>query len=109
MLFQGLIEPGKFFLDICGKGERRYKERIKSKETEGFYLPRLEYTLRNSLQICEFHMDHPGAPEPGGQGGQLPTQLLDPYVLSHATSFLSLFSACPPRFKLLPKPMYIGI
>ena len=44
-----------------------------------------------------------GAPEPGGQGGQLPTQLLDPYVLSHATSFLTLFSACPPNFKLLPR------
>ena len=34
----------------------------------------------------------------GGQGGQLQTQLLDSYVLSHATSFLSLFSACPPDF-----------
>ena len=35
-----------------------------------------------------------GAAEMGGKGGQLPTQLLDPYVLSHATSFLSLFNAC---------------
>ena len=30
-------------------------------------------------------------------GGQLPTQRLDPYVLSHPTSFLSLFSVCPPN------------
>ena len=50
-----------------------------------------------------------GAPEPGGQGGQLPTQLLDPYVLSHATSFLSLFSACPPSFKLLPRPLHNNV
>ena len=60
----------------------------------------------------EFFMpvNHPkaGAPEPGGQGGQLPTQLLDPYVLSHATSFLSLFSACPPSSKLLPRPLFIN-
>ena len=25
-----------------------------------------------------------------------------PYVLNNATSFLSIFSACPPSFKLLP-------
>ena len=28
-------------------------------------------------------------------------------VLSHATSFLTLFSACPPSFKLLPRPQYL--
>ena len=53
-----------------------------------------------ALLICT------GAPDPGGQGGQLPTQLLDPYVLSYATSFLTLFSACPPSFKLLPRSLY---
>ena len=46
-----------------------------------------------------------GAAEPGGQGGQLPTQILDPYVLGHATSFLTLFGAYPPNFKMLPRPL----
>ena len=43
-----------------------------------------------------------GAAEPGEQGGQL---LLDFYVLSHASSFLTLFSACPANFKLLSPPL----
>ena len=33
-----------------------------------------------------------------------------PYLLSLASSFLSLFSSCPPSFKLLPRPLdCIGI
>ena len=39
--------------------------------------------------------------------GELPTQILAPYVLSHATSFPSLFGTCPPSFNLLTAPLSI--
>ena len=67
----------------------------------------LKFIDKDSFHSCRgFKNTNTGAAEPGGKGGQLPTQLLDPDVLSHATSFLTLFSACPPNFKLLPRPLF---
>ena len=41
--------------------------------------------------------------------GEFAPPAFGPYLLSLATSFLSLFSDCPPSFKLLPPPLiYIG-
>ena len=102
---------------LCGTKKAKYlqKSSISVKLHQPWYICTYYTYYRNSFYDSWLHSSYihipldiqleSGAAEPGGQGGHLPTQLLDPYVLSHATSFITLFSACPPSFKLLPRPL----